>query len=755
MLDNASLEVNEYLNVFFGEKNDFKLEQVLTEGSERAGKIRPWVEYLLGDSPGPTVLPRWVKNNGVEWYALAFNELQYKKLGEELVSFVGPSYSTFRGRQAELNPEDPIDAAADKLTGGYVYKFFGDPARIWSALELMRHVWTNRPAIVRERPRSFGRVLRDFYMAIQAGNRTSAEEQLSYLHNHYYLDALNASFLKVQMLAELGLWGELLGLPSLPDLIHSRRPLEVTRAIIKAIYYRELEGFEEKGDHIGAVEHFKEVVMPLYSNVFSSRSGLSDSEAIKCFMMLAVNSSPPRPDLRDKLLLSGNLSDGERDYLQQIAMLLPEQAPQPGGSPIDLAFNATAEGDYDKAFDYATVAPPSRTRAKILIECAYELQTLASKKEAVDAVLGLPTDEKEALLNSRQLRMLWQYLNEESGDQVSQTAVENTPKDWITWLSYLEQPEFCDRALAIARTGAVEWKVDDLLESPGAIGKLEEFLQAPPHAAAEDVLYNALPHLLAFFQRDEKWPRRQFLNVYAIILDLLVMSTEGGDDDLIIFNDLLQALLTLGVGRDKYKDSIGYAVELWNKYASPAKLDWALDLADLLIIYPCPSEKIRQNFLFVVSGQIGKFVRRISAGQLNFIQQLHGDIGQAEAFNELIDSYGLAPKEITRDAQDVFVKLSSKTVAIYTLTERVAKRVKNALEARCNDINVHISNDKAGTDRLRQLARNVDIFVMATASAKHAATEFIEANRPKELPILRPQGKGSASMMEAIYNFLQ
>lgn len=755
MLDNASSEVKEFLNVFFGEKNSFKLKQVLSESSDRAGKIRPWVEYLLGDSPEPTVLPRWAKDNGIEWYALTFNEPQYKKLGEELVAFIGPSYSTFRGRQAVLNQTDPIDAAASKLTGGYVYKFVGNPASIWGALELMRQVWISRPAIVREKPRSFGRVLRDFYMAVQAGNRPSAEEQLSYLHNRHYLDALNSSFLKVQMLAELGLWGELLGLPSLPDLIQSRRPLEVTRAIIKAIYYKELADFEEKKDHVGAVLHFSEVVAPLYGNIFSARSGLSDPEAIKCFMMLAVSSSPPRHHLRDELLQAGHLADSDREYLQQIAKLLPVTSRPPGGNPLDLAAISAAEGDYDRAFDSAIIAPPSRTRAKILIECAYELQTLASKKEAIGAVLGLPADERDALLSSRQVKRLWQYLTEESDNYLSQSIVEIAPDNWITWLSWLNKPEFCDRALAIARTGSVEWKVNDLIESPEAIGQLRELLQAPRESKADDVLYNALPHLLAFFQNDEHWPRREFIDIYSIILDLLVMSTEGGNDDLVIFNDLIQALLALGVDQGKYNEFISYAEELWNRFASPAKLDWALDLADLLIIYPCPSDKVRQNFIFYISSKIGKFVRRVSAGQLRFIQQLYEDLGQLEAFKELVNSYGLVQKDFTKDELDAFIKLNRRTVAIYTLTERVAKRVKDALESRCSNVIVHISNDKVGTDRLRQMARNADIFVMATASAKHAATEFIEVNRPKELPILRPKGKGSASMLQAIYNYLQ
>lgn len=756
MLANASPELQDFLTTFFGEDNKFKLDKVLSESSDHAGKIRPWIEPLLEESPAPTVLPRWI-NKDVVWYAIAFNDHQYKRLAEELTAFIGPSYSTFHGRQARLIPSDPIDAAVYRLTGGTAYKFTGNNAKIWPALELMRRVWLRRPAMARESTRAMGRVLRDFYMALQAGNRTSAEEHLGYLQNHHFLDALNASFLRIQMLAELGLWGELLCLPTLPDLIKSRRPLEVTRAIIKAIYHRELVKFEKNKDYHGALSHFNNTVAPLYGGLFIARSGLNDPEAIKCLMLLAVSSSPKRLDLCNEILMSaGHLAETDREFLQQVVHLLTEQGTAPReGDPLELAAPLADQGDYGTAFDLATEAPPSIRRAKILVGCAIELQSLAARKEAVEAVQGLPQVEQDAFFRSRQNQRLWQALTEESDEQEGQANSGFMPDGWATWLSALNQSDFCDRALALARTGSVEWRVEDLLESPVTASQLEDLLQAQWNPRAEEVLHNALPHFLAFFQKDIQWPRRQFLNIYGILLDMLVMSTEGGDDDLTIFNELLQAFLTLGVDKGQYNEYIDFAKELWGRYASIAKLDWALDLADLLVIYPCPSSQTRLNFVVTVSGLIGKFLRRVSPGQWKFIQQLYEDLGQGEAYIALVNSYGLAQDEITREAIDIFEHLSRKTVALYTLTERVAKRVKETLEKRCSTVSVQISSDKVGSDRLRQMARSADIFVMATASAKHAATEFIEDHRPKELPILRPQGKGSASMLQAIYHFLQ
>jgi hypothetical protein len=47
------------------------------------------------------------------------------------------------------------------------------------------------------------------------------------------------------------------------------------------------------------------------------------------------------------------------------------------------------------------------------------------------------------------------------------------------------------------------------------------------------------------------------------------------------------------------------------------------------------------------------------------------------------------------------------------------------------------------------------VFIVATASAKHAATGFIDAHRSRDLPTLRPAGKGTASMLRALHDYLR
>jgi hypothetical protein len=95
-----------------------------------------------------------------------------------------------------------------------------------------------------------------------------------------------------------------------------------------------------------------------------------------------------------------------------------------------------------------------------------------------------------------------------------------------------------------------------------------------------------------------------------------------------------------------------------------------------------------------------------------------------------------------------------RRVAVYSLTESVLLRVKHVIERALPGLTVEICSDKVGNDRLKQLARQVDVFLMAPRSAKHAATDFIKANRSPDKPLLVASGSGSASLIREFFSFL-
>ena len=98
--------------------------------------------------------------------------------------------------------------------------------------------------------------------------------------------------------------------------------------------------------------------------------------------------------------------------------------------------------------------------------------------------------------------------------------------------------------------------------------------------------------------------------------------------------------------------------------------------------------------------------------------------------------------------------LDGKTVAIYTLTESVGQRAERLLTEFHPGVRVETSHNHGGDSRLESLARRADIFVVCWRSATHAATEFIGRWRPSNLVTLYPTGKGSASILRVIQEYL-
>src|ERR1051326_4344938 len=133
-----------FLHRFFGAQNELKLEEIET-GNGPAGVLLPWIARLKLAHPLPTVIAhKFSDDNGSNsyvWYAIAHTEREFRDLREDLMAFVGPTWSNFRGEAAKLDLSHPLEAAVQEFTRGHAFKFSGDNKKIWDSLELMRAVW--------------------------------------------------------------------------------------------------------------------------------------------------------------------------------------------------------------------------------------------------------------------------------------------------------------------------------------------------------------------------------------------------------------------------------------------------------------------------------------------------------------------------------------------------------------------------------------------------------------------------------------
>jgi hypothetical protein len=516
-----------------------------------------------------------------------------------------------------------------------------------------------------------------------------------------------------------------------------------------------LARFEDPANPTGAVAAFRDEVSHRFTFLLASRAGMRSPEAAKMFMLQAVSKAPPDLLLRDELLAISGLEANDLAYVRQIAALAgPAAASVPEGDPLALADEAAQASDFDRAFPLAKSAPRSVAQARLLCECAFELGTLEARAEAISAVATLSDTDREEFLTRRVNLQLWETLQEEESDNDDEACeLFPLPTDWCSWLDYLDLHEGRRSAHEIARRGADEWLVAAFLSQPGTADQLAAKLASKRSQSAEHVLRDCLPHLLAFFQKDPGWPNPALKTVYRHLIDLLFYSTEGGRADLVLWNELLDAALTLGTANSaEYGELITYLSELWARFAAPATLDWAIDAMAILVLHPCANATTRRSFFVAILDRLMSFLRHVETEHWALLRLVAADLGEADLLGQYLPAAAAVP---ATPAEDPLAVLNTMSVAVYTLTETAGKQFKTVLESRTPGVRITLCHDLAASTRLKQLARQADLFLVATSSAKHAATACVAANRPEEKPTLYPSGKGAASLLRALREYLR
>jgi hypothetical protein len=169
---------------------------------------------------------------------------------------------------------------------------------------------------------------------------------------------------------------------------------------------------------------------------------------------------------------------------------------------------------------------------------------------------------------------------------------------------------------------------------------------------------------------------------------------------------------------------------------------WSLKVAELFLWYRAPDVDVRTRFLHQLLEKLRICLPRLTPSQRHVARELslasewpwpQTDNGHEEA------------GEATLAA-----KLGGKTLAIYTLVERAAEQARNMLTDLTPTTRIELCADHVASPRLINLARNADVFVMVTGAAKHAATDAIKRERPRDKPLLMPFGKGASSILETI-----
>jgi hypothetical protein len=215
--------------------------------------------------------------------------------------------------------------------------------------------------------------------------------------------------------------------------------------------------------------------------------------------------------------------------------------------------------------------------------------------------------------------------------------------------------------------------------------------------------------------------------------------------------NIVASLLEFDVDADRYSGLICDFLALWDRTEVPSHLDAGIEMLDALLVLPSPDPAVRLLLFQALLASFQRWRRRVRVDQRALLNELGQELGLGGAVQAPLAEDNTSERP---EADDLRSALAGKTVAIYSLTEPAAVRARDFLLRSFDDVEIELSHDHVATDRLRSLARTAHLFVIATRSAKHAATTFIQAQRPPAMATLFPAGKGSASIIRSVYTHI-
>ncbi|HUP86882.1 MAG TPA: protein DpdD [Acidimicrobiales bacterium] len=735
-------DVDGFLDAFFGDGNELTPAALAEANPALAEWLEERVRSLKHDPLAPALLPRR-QGNTTTWYGLTHSPRERRELIQALQSFVGPTYGTIR-IDHPLDPSDSVATAAQTFADGHAFAVEvlpGQQAGVRQAVELLFELREQRPRRHVSVARPLGRLLREFEMAVLAGAAELSADLLGDIEVTGQLSAQNIIFLRIRRLGGLRNFREVMDLPELATILSIRRPARVTAALFDALYATELVGFEAAADAAGALDHFREVVLPRYPALFRSRQGLQTSSAIKSHALYTAVAHPEDERLLSQLASAPDLQPDERSYLEAVAHLVSPLVER--GATLAAAVQAARDGNFDAALELARDGAPTIERAELLVRCAIEIDSLDAMALARGAVYDLVDTDRLRVTSSKLYATPWERIERVlGGDEVRQS-----PDNWLGWFERATSSEGFENALEVAERSVVEWTSEALV--PADSRAISLLLNQDLSAASLRRVKDALPHLLHFIDRvSDPAQHRALLDDLST---LLLLDEDPSVADVAVLVNLLGSIFELGAESARRRELVDDFAALFTRVDAAAYLDSAIELFDIVLTFAASDAGPRDTSLAMLLAAAQRWRRRVRADQWMMLRDLAEEVGAADAVRGLVPQ---EPDDIEPEDSSQGDSLAGKTVAIYTLTEPAGVRARDFLVRNFTAVSVVLSSEHVGSNRLASLAHSADVFVVATRSAKHAATTFIEAQRPPNRPPVYASGKGSVSLIRAVMSTL-
>ena len=735
-----------FLKAFFGAGNSIQWDDYENAAPTDAVRVylEPWVQRFV-KKESPFLLPRVDSSSKqTTWYVLCSHPREARSMRESLLAFIGPTYSKFNGELATLDLKDSIDDLCQSTFGSLVFRLpiiqNDDRTKVGQLLTTLIDYRNRESGRTLDAVKPIGRLLRDLEMAILAKNAQSAWAVYGEIRSRGRLSATNLAFLQVRILGEFEQWAEMLLLPNLNDILQVRRPKKISDQIAHAVYQHHLIKYERAGDATQALDTYRGTAKR-FQNLVRSTAGLQSSDAIKFALVSAVAADPPKRELAEQLARHAAIA---ADAAWADALLATMPAPEvvsEAATEYEVADVRYSENNFDEALALYLKQSPTRRSVHRVLETAVEVDTRQSAEDAL-AYLSSASEEIRAQVLGRRvctghIETLSGILGQDSDGQPKQIY------SLVEWFEFVDAGEVIETASDVLEYGLSEWASSSSFDASQIAQELKKSRSGKP----SEIIRNAVPTFIRALLVDRS-PSREFKPIYNALTELLIYDESVGADDLAAVEQLSEATLTTAPSHEAAHNDFAFAAEiavhLWETIAAPRHFDWILSMLDLLIDAGAQQHTSLTPILAAIAESSRLWSRRISDDQWSLLELLATDLN----LTEMVAGLRPEPENTSEgDAPDVRGLLAGKSIAVYSLTERIARRFGQLAEKTFDGIKIHYIHDKSLTDRMKSLAKSADIFIVNTWDAKHAATNGIKDNRPANMITLEPNGKSASSLL--------
>lgn len=678
--------------------------------------------------PG-AILAYPIKNGAVIYYAIAESAAEWRRLRPLLMAYAGPTLTSFNGWPVPLDSNVPVEAFL--LSGGWHVVAKLVPAKDSRISEMVRRSFlrmldtiSKAPTTTHVAPQSTSSLIANFVDALNGNNRLEAERILEICISELRVDALNLSFLRIQLFSHFDDWASVREMPEFQSLCYTRKPPVVTGALLEALYQTSMAHFEGEDwiEHQRKCWHeeIRQFAKPLIHLPIPNAIRYG---GLKLYAWYALETEPRVPDLEDAILKY-------RDSIGELANALDR-----------VGRDGSVTSSSGSILEPPTINTPIALAQGALANANNE-DTLASIRNALAQFDLLDEMVQKQLISSEPFRSFWQTIQVEAGGEVP-------PSGWIDWLGRLSAPEFTN-SFALLKHAVAEWPASELVDFVGIseyANALTDVEDTPP---ASERIADAIPLLTAWVVDDPRFPRPAMAPIYEALMYHLVVGARRGSEIYDSSSVLIRALLAIGLPASQYRALLDDCLELIAGGVGTRNVYWILDVLEETIFNSSPSVERRQDFWYAVYAKISPLRKHLSPGQSLVLNRISNSLGWDSSSE--IEVFTVPESGVNVDK--LRSGLTGLSIAIYSLTESAARQAEVAINSLAPNVKISISCDTGGTPSLKSMAQNADIFVIATSSAKHAATGFIQQMRPRTKPTLFASGRGFSSIVRAIENFI-